>query len=120
MFEKKQNTERTSGSSLNGGTRIHPPDAKTRLATTESARATHREKDLALSRQIVIGEKRRGWPVWLREAIGWGVALGILALFLVLQIFLNRSFSGLANTIALGLSVFVEIGLIWFWDLFWY
>ena len=65
-------------------------------------------------------KKARDLPIWLRESIGWGGFIGILAFYLVIQIYLNGVFNGVANQVVIGLSGVLEIGTLWLWELYWY
>jgi hypothetical protein len=94
--------------------------ARPNLAGTKPLPRRRRETDPEMELPTRTGIKHNNLPVWLREAIGWGMFLVLIGLFLWLQIFLNGIFSGPANKIVIGLSVVLEIFLVWLWDWYWY
>ena len=123
MFDQRIDSEpipKPSRGDIDGLQPIPIPNQEPSLITQESVPVAHQERDLEILLRALIQKKERRLPAWLREAIGWGVFLGIIAIFLGIQIFLNGILSGLVNQFAIGLSVVLEIGLIWFWDLYWY
>jgi len=81
---------------------------------------TPKKPELQRFLRALAQKKERNLPVWLRETIGWGGFIGILTFFLIIQIYLNGIFNGLANQGVIGLSGVLEIGLLWLWELYWY
>ena len=102
----------------------HHPPLSQRSERAEIAEAKVQKSRRALHRRVSahnpVGEQRRATSGWLREVVGWGVFLGILFTFFAVQNYFNGVFNGLAKQVVLAMSVILEIGLIWFWDRFWY
>jgi hypothetical protein len=49
---------------------------------------------------------------WLREAAGWALSLGVLAVFFVGQAWLQTAVTGVGGTVLLTLSVVAEFALL--------
>ena len=95
-------------------------DVSERPDTWHIPPVSFREPDFKQLLKTLSQKKIRGGPAWLWELVGWGGFIGILSLFLLLQIFLNGVLKGLVSQFAIGISIVLEIGLLWLWELYWY